>query len=235
MWGNRGNWMLGGDGWDFHARSCEQPYEAWKMATAQEFLLPHLGPAVDVVEIGPGQGRWSRFMVGNARTLTLVDLSPSCIDECRRRLADDGDGECASSSTTGRRCRWPTRRSIWSGLSGHSSTSSGPKSTSISGEIERVLRPGGIFVIHHPGRRQQERGRRRGPEERSGEVPDLARPEALLPADAGFRSDVTAAEFASLAVDHTLVLDRQVRTWGSRCQYGLAFQDVISTGRRPSA
>ena len=57
----------------------------------------------------------------------------------------------------------------------------------------------------------------------------------LLSADTGLRSAVSARQFANLVARHDLLLDGQVRNWGSECEYGLAFQDVISIGRHPSS
>src|ERR1700728_515553 len=69
MWGNIDNWSASGDCWDFHAKSCGQPYEDWKNSVVTEFVTPYLGPEVDVVEIGPGQGRWTQYIVAQARTV----------------------------------------------------------------------------------------------------------------------------------------------------------------------
>jgi hypothetical protein len=36
--------------------------------------------------------------------------------------------------------------------------------------------------------------------------------------------------FASLATSHGLSLDKQIRRWGPKNEFGLAFNDVISMG-----
>jgi ubiquinone/menaquinone biosynthesis C-methylase UbiE len=41
-----------------------------------------------VVEIAPGRGRWTRFLLPLAERLHLVDQSPECIEHCRKRFAD---------------------------------------------------------------------------------------------------------------------------------------------------
>ena len=175
MWGNPEIWTLGGDGWDFHARYCGQPYEAWKDSVVKEFLMPHLAPGIDVLEIGPGQGRWSRYMVENARTLALVDLSANCISVCRRRFADCDGAKLSFFVNDGSSI--PLGDSsidlVWSfGTFVHIEL---PEIDLYLGEIARVLRPGGMFVIHHA---DQSEGQRERGLDREGSTRGRSRPDA---------------------------------------------------------
>ena len=86
-WGDSAAWEESGNSWTFHADSCGQPYEWWKKTLLGEFLEPYLGLDADFLEIGPGYGRWTEFMVGRTRSLTLVDLNSNCIEVCRERFA----------------------------------------------------------------------------------------------------------------------------------------------------
>ena len=231
-WGNVDNWARGGDSWDFHAKFCDQPYEAWKDSVLKEFLTPYLGPRVDVVEIGPGQGRWSQFIVENARTVALVDLSANCIEVCRRRFVDSDGPEMRFFVNDGTTI--PVGDAsidlVWSfGTFVHIEL---PEIDKYLAEIRRVLRPGGIFVIHHAGRTEQPRQPRfnRTSDARESLVP-RAENAALQSADSGLRSEVSARQFSDLVARHDLVLDRQVRSWGPRCEFGVAFEDVISIGQ----
>jgi SAM-dependent methyltransferase len=213
MWGNPDNWTDGGDGWDFHARSGGHLYDDWKHSVVKEFLAPYLGPERDVVEIGPGQGRWSEYIVENARTVTLVDLSANCIEECRRRFAPVGRSTVSFFVNDG--VTLPVVDSsvdlIWSfGTFVHIEI---PEIDRYLAEMRRVLRPGGRFVIHHAGRLEGH--------DRS--------------ADSGLRSQVSAAAFSTLTAANELVLDQQIRRWGPQCEYGLAFGDVVSLGRKAMA
>jgi len=55
-------------------------------------LLPRIGrflPCTHAVEIGCGHGRCSRWLLDHCEQLTLVDLTPSCVDACRRRFGLD--------------------------------------------------------------------------------------------------------------------------------------------------
>jgi SAM-dependent methyltransferase len=229
-WGNVDNWSLGGDSWDFHAQFCNQPYEVWRDSVVKEFLTPYLGPRVDVVEIGPGQGRWSQFIVENARTVALVDLSANCIDACRRRFADIEGPEMSFFVNDGTSI--PVADAsvdlVWSfGTFVHIDL------TEIDlylAEVRRVLRPGGLFVIHHPGRNVQQRQPRFDRARGAGENLASVAKATGQSADTGLRSEVSAREFSDLVARHDLLLDRQVRSWGPRCEFAVAFEDVITIG-----
>jgi len=67
----------------------------WGGAAAQWFgcLLPrlrHFLPAPRIVEIAPGHGRWTHYLAQLAEQLTIVDLSPACIEICKQRFAASG-------------------------------------------------------------------------------------------------------------------------------------------------
>jgi SAM-dependent methyltransferase len=66
---------------------------AWGGSEAQWFgcLYPRLHrflPAQRVLEIGPGYGRWTRFLIAACDELVGVDLSLSCVRACTERFAD---------------------------------------------------------------------------------------------------------------------------------------------------
>lgn len=105
-------------------------------------------PAEHVLEIAPGHGRCTQFLVRQARQLTLVDLVPGCIDACRKRFGDApniryvvNDGQSLpgtpdhsvdfvfSWDSLVHVDRDPIRRYLF--------------------EIARVLRPGGHAFLHH--------------------------------------------------------------------------------------
>jgi SAM-dependent methyltransferase len=82
LWENREHWRESGDDWS----------SAWGGAQAQWFgcLLPRLRswlPTGTVLEIAPGHGRWTQFLVEQSERLVGVDLSPSCVCACRERFA----------------------------------------------------------------------------------------------------------------------------------------------------
>jgi ubiquinone/menaquinone biosynthesis C-methylase UbiE len=44
-------------------------------------------PATSILEIAPGFGRWTQFLLQNCETYVGVDLSPKCAEACSRRFA----------------------------------------------------------------------------------------------------------------------------------------------------
>lgn len=81
LWNDQYGWKKKGDEWS----------EAWGGADMQWYsmLLPRLHHFVltgNVLEIAPGQGRWTRFLAPMAKKLIAVDLSQKCIDICTERF-----------------------------------------------------------------------------------------------------------------------------------------------------
>lgn len=77
-------WAKDGDEWS----------EAWGGSTAQWYctLLPRIHeflPTGTILEIAPGHGRWTQFLKALCQRLILVDLSPNCIEACKKRFCSD--------------------------------------------------------------------------------------------------------------------------------------------------
>lgn len=89
VWDSSYQWPKDGDEWSEMAEFCGVPYEKWKDSLAKYFLIANLREHFNVLEIGPGHGRWSAMIPNRIPkgTLHLVDLSPKCIDFCKGRLA----------------------------------------------------------------------------------------------------------------------------------------------------
>ncbi|MGH2569394.1 MAG: class I SAM-dependent methyltransferase, partial [Bacteroidota bacterium] len=88
IWAKRYQWEKDGDEWDDQAQYCKQPYELWKKVLTDEFMKPYIGETSEVLEIGPGHGRWLEYYVDKAQKIDLVDLSPACIDYCQQKFAN---------------------------------------------------------------------------------------------------------------------------------------------------
>lgn len=81
-WNQGYDWSGGGEEWSV----------AWGGSEAQWFgaLLPRLHralPARAILEIAPGFGRWTRFLLPACRDYLGIDLSARCIDACTRAFA----------------------------------------------------------------------------------------------------------------------------------------------------
>jgi SAM-dependent methyltransferase len=226
-------WNNCGDSWTFHAAFCGQDYDLWKRSLVNRFLEPFLGPDVDALELGPGQGRWTEFMVGHTHSLTLVDVSVMCMDVCRRRFGG-ALGREAFVVNDGRSL--PVDDSsldlVWSfGTFVHIDE---PEVAAYLAECHRVLRPGGRFVIHHAG--WGDGSLRLGPVTRHfGSAGRFVQHRLLALgrwSRAGGRAPMSAERFKRMAVDRGFIDLQQVRSWGDHQQFGVGYSDVITVGTR---
>jgi SAM-dependent methyltransferase len=177
--------------WDWTRLGEEwTPSEEWKQSLIDDVMLSHMPRGGNILEIGPGAGRWTEPLQRIAGHLIVVDLSDRCIELCRERFAgarnmefhvNDGASLSAVASSS--------VDAVWSfDVFVHIATR---EIRSYVAEIGRVLRPGGVAVIHHAG---------------LGRENDAA---AL-----GWRSTMTASLFAELVSAQGLSLVSQFDSWG---------------------
>ena len=151
MWDRDHAWEEDGDEWKGQSVVCGVPYEEWKQSLIDHLIVPYINPGDQVLEIAPGHGRWTQHLADRAGHLTAVDLSPSCLAYCARRFADrtnidyrQGDGSSLPADLTGK------VDVVWSF---DSVVHIGPDDiASYLRHIHRVLKPGGVSVIHHANR-----------------------------------------------------------------------------------
>jgi ubiquinone/menaquinone biosynthesis C-methylase UbiE len=191
--------------WDWRDRGEEWTIsEEWKHALVSEILRPTMPEGGTLLEIGPGAGRWTEFLLESAQRVILVDVSARVLDLCRDRFGENeslsyvlGDGSTlpgvGDESVDG----------VWSF---DAFVHIGPLDlASYLSEIERVLRPGGVGVIHHSSRR------------------DLK----------SWRSPMSARLFANLARERGLAVERQFDSWGDGRYDVRKDRDVITVVRKP--
>ena len=233
IYDNPQTWTGYGDSWTFHADDCGQPYEAWKASLVDTFLTPYLGSDLDVLEVGAGRGRWTEFMVGRCRSLTLVDVSAPCMDVCRERFGRDlpasafvvNDGRSLPGDDS-------SLDLVWSfGTFVHVDE---PEVAAYIAECQRVVRPGGRFVIHHAG--WGDWSLRFLPVTRHlGRVGRFIQHRVFALgrwSRVGGRAPMSAPRFARLAAQHGFVVTDQVTRWGDHGQFGIAYRDVITVATR---
>ena len=85
LWTDETTWSYGGDDWS----------RSWGGAAAQWYgsVYPRIRtylPAPTIVEIAPGYGRWTEFLLPFCDTLIGVDLSDVCVRACETRFAEAG-------------------------------------------------------------------------------------------------------------------------------------------------
>lgn len=143
---NRAIWKS----WDWQGGAGEEWSldEAWKQSIVHAFIEKHVPAGSSVLEIGPGGGRWTVPLLERASSYVGVDISPSCVEACRERFGDDGRAQFAVGSgndlapvATG------SVDALWSfDVFVHINQSEVDK---YADEFDRVLKPGGIGIIHH--------------------------------------------------------------------------------------
>ncbi len=174
---SRHDWSAHGEEWT--------PSQEWKMSLVKHVLEPNIPVGSHVLEIGPGGGRWTEFLVQRAARLIAVDLTPRCIELCRERFKGHqnisffvNDGTDLSFIPVGSLDR------IWSfDVFVHIH----PQDIeNYVRQLSQVLAGGGRGVIHHAAR-------------------------GIL--KEGWRSDMTAQNMIEFCTKYGLVIVRQFTSW----------------------
>ncbi|HEY6130967.1 MAG TPA: class I SAM-dependent methyltransferase [Halioglobus sp.] len=139
---NEHRWDTQGEDWS----------DAWGGSTAQWHfciyprILQHL-PAVTILEIATGYGRWTKFMVEQAKRYHGFDLLPQCAEHC---LATYGSPERTFVANDGLHLTEVADQSVDFVFSMDSLVHvDWPTLKSYLAETLRVLNPGGRAFIHH--------------------------------------------------------------------------------------
>jgi ubiquinone/menaquinone biosynthesis C-methylase UbiE len=232
VWDRDYSWREDGDEWTDQAAFCAQLYPAWKRALVDEFMFPYISPDSAVLEIGPGHGRWTQIYIDKVKHVSLIDLSPTCIEHCRRRFQSFNN--VAYYVNDGKTLRSIDDKSIdfiWSyDVFVHVELN---ELRRYLAEFTRVLKGGGVAVIHHSNAQHS--------------LSFLAK--VLLVNMSGplrtpvtnylfgrygnmGRSFVSSRMVKSLAARAGLRADIQTDTWGQRHEYNCKkFSDEISVLR----
>jgi ubiquinone/menaquinone biosynthesis C-methylase UbiE len=157
----------------------------WKNSLIERVFKPNVPVDSRILEIGPGAGRWTEHLVKRARLLTLVDLTPKCIELCKERFSEfnnieyfinDGkDLSFISSESIDCIWSWDVFVHIQSG-----------DIRDYILQFARVLAPGGRGIIHH-----SKRGK----------------------SDIGWRSDMTAEKMKTYCEEFGLKVIKQFDSW----------------------
>lgn len=82
VWGSIYGWHDQGEEWSKSWGGSESQWYGTIFPRLHRFL-----PARRILEIAPGFGRWTRFLVQACDEFVGIDLSSKCIDACRHRFA----------------------------------------------------------------------------------------------------------------------------------------------------
>ena len=136
------NWAKGGEEWS----------EQWGTSRAQwaGCIHPRIFPFLKgrVLEIAPGYGRWTQFLIAHCSELIGVDLAANCVEHCRRRFA--GRPGLAFEVNDGLKLPMIEDASIDFAFSFDSLVhAEADVMASYAHELARVLKPSAIAFLHH--------------------------------------------------------------------------------------
>jgi SAM-dependent methyltransferase len=192
------NWSDGGDEWS--------QSEQWKQSLIRCVLRRQIPENSSILEIGPGAGRWTGSLLERAREYVGIDISSTCIAHCQRRFG--GDARAKFSVGSGRDLAdvaGGTIDAIWSyDVFVHINSA---EVEGYAQEFVRVLRPGGVAIVHHG---------------------------AVGGGSGGWRSNLTAAVLQDILRRHDLQIEESFAHWvdGDAVQQ-LVYGDLITVIRRP--
>ncbi len=83
VWGNLFDWRARGEEWSKNWGGSEPQWFGSIYPRLHRFL-----PAKRILEIAPGFGRWTRFLVPACDEFVGIDLNEKCIEACRTFFAD---------------------------------------------------------------------------------------------------------------------------------------------------
>jgi len=194
--------------WDWERAGEEwTPSPEWKRSVLDCVLRRHMPPGGDLLEIGPGGGRWTEALLETGGSLVAVDISEECLRVCRERFGErEGLRFVLTPGDSLPEVEDGSIDAIWSfDAFVHINR---PEVAQYAKEFRRVLREGGVGVVHH--------GTVGG---RSG----------------GWRSDLTDEGMRELLVAAGLEVLEQFEKWSDGEQEHLAglYGDAITVFRRP--
>ena len=136
-------WGHDGDEWSQSWGSTESMWRGSIMPRIGRFL-----PAHSVLEIAPGRGRISEYLLPQCQQYVGVDLAAACVEACKTRFADVAHARFATTdglTLTGVDDASVDFAFTWDSLV-HADAE---VLRSYLSELARVLRPGGAAFVHH--------------------------------------------------------------------------------------
>lgn len=200
---NRAIW----NSWDWSAKGEEwSPSPEWKASVIGRIMRPHIRRGGDILEIGPGGGRWTEELADGARSLLGIDISEAAVENCRQRFKGLANATFrVGSGTDLSGVADASIDAVWSfDVFVHINRE---QFRAYVFEIKRVLKSGGVCIIQH--------GTAGG-------------------ATGGWRSNVTAEDVKRFVAEAGLVLVEQFSTWqdgGREFPAGL-YNDAVTIFRK---
>ena len=201
------DWARAGDEWSDAWGSTER---AWRVT-----VEPRIGRFLDcgtILEIAPGFGRWTQFLVGRCESLVGVDLSPRCIEACRSRFAEAKHARFQVNDGTS--LDGVEDASVDFAFSFDSLVHADPPVLrAYLGELARVLKPGAHAFLHHSN---------------LGEYQETL-PKEIEPAEHWRSRTMTAEMFRAFCREARLdCLEQELVNWGGTARLPDCFSTVAT-------
>jgi SAM-dependent methyltransferase len=187
------SWSEGGEEW---SNSPE-----WKQSLTRCVLEREIPAGGRVLEIGPGGGRWTEPLLARAHEYIGVDISATCVEHCSRRFSNNPRAQFVVGSGSDLAALADNSiDAVWSfDVFVHINAAEVDRYAS---ELKRVLRPGGVGVIHHGG---------------------------VGGAAGGWRSNVTRKDFQEILERHGLLNQRSLTYWvDGETVHRMSYDDLIT-------
>lgn len=188
--------------WDWQAKGDEWTLSAeWKESLVRCVLRKYIPSGKNVLEIGPGAGRWTEFLQPMSASLIGVDISQKCVDLCREKFASAKNVKFFT--TEGNNLAGVSDQSIdaiWS-FDVFVHIDSGDAEGYVR-EFRRVLRPGSVGVVHH----------------------------GKVQVEGGWRSNLTAEKFRQMLRANGFTVLEQFESWqdGGKTMPAGRYEDVVT-------
>jgi ubiquinone/menaquinone biosynthesis C-methylase UbiE len=190
MW-NKHDWSKYGDEWTEQAREYRAlDPDKWKDMVVNQMMVKYLNENSTILEVGPGAGRWTEILQKKAYKVIIADISEKCLTICKDRFQEYSNIEYYLIRDRG--LSFLGSESIDYIWSYDVFVHINPTDTEqYIADFQRILKSGGIAIIHHPGVYTDEIGRIRRRD---------------------FRSWIDGQFFAHLVVEHGMKIVEQDNT-----------------------
>ena len=142
-WNKDYDWPLAGEEWSTGWGDAAGQWYGFIYPRAWRFL-----PAPTILEIAPGFGRWTEFLLEHCETLIGIDITPKCVDACKQRFADRPGA--IFETNDGHSLPMVADSSVDFAFSFDSLVH--VETEALNGyltELARVLKPDGVAFLHH--------------------------------------------------------------------------------------
>ncbi len=142
-WDQEYTWDENGDEWSVAWGTAELQWHTSIYPKIHQFL-----PANTILEIAPGRGRWTQFLLEHCSNLKILDLSSNCIEFCKQRFQKENKIEYHVND--GKSLSMIADNSV-DFLFSYDSLVHVDKETLASyiQQFKRILKPEGVAFIHH--------------------------------------------------------------------------------------